>query len=170
MQRVSVQNESPLIVECRSCAHREYAEVLISPNGFFDNKKVEYRRVVVCRESEKAKVWEVRALRKLKPEFGGLPMNEAVRRIGSSRYIDLGVHSLDDAQNILERTEAQGLKARLEHPDENTIADQERYRFFEQFGAPVSVGEPGEDTIVIPFGWILIGIALILAVLVWMLL
>lgn len=47
MQRVSLQNESPLIVECQFCAHREYAEVLLSPDDFFDNKIVEYRRVVV---------------------------------------------------------------------------------------------------------------------------
>lgn len=82
MQRVSAENENPLIVECRSCGHREYAEFLISPNVFFDDKEVGFRRVVVCREGGKARADEVRALRKLNQELGSLSMSEAARRIG----------------------------------------------------------------------------------------
>jgi len=31
MLRISEENSSPLIVECRECGHREYAEIQITP-------------------------------------------------------------------------------------------------------------------------------------------
>lgn len=58
MQRVSAENENPLIVECRICVLREYAEFLISPDIFTDDKEVEFWRMVVCREGGKA-VWDI---------------------------------------------------------------------------------------------------------------
>ena len=167
MQRVSVEKESPLIMECQTCAHREYAEILISPHGFIDNEGVEYSRVVVRREGEKAKAEEVRALRKLNQELGSLPMNEAAKRIRSSQSIDLGVHRLEDAQDLLKSAEAWGLRARLELTEENSFDHHDRRRFFKPFGRPVSGGKPGEDATVIPFLWIVIGGALIIAVIVW---
>ncbi len=170
MKRVSKENMSPLIMECQTCAHREYAEIQISPKGFFGNKSVEYSRVVVRREGNKATAEEVRALRKLDQDLGSLPMGEAVKRIGSSQSIDLGVHCLEDAQDLLKKAETCGLKAMLVPPEEDSLDHQDKRRFFEPFGAPVSVGEPGEDTTVIPLGWIVIGAALILSLLVWMLL
>ena len=169
MQRVSEENESPLIMECQACAHREYAEILISPRGFIEDGRVEYMRVIVRREGKKAKAEEVRALRNLNPELGSLPMSEAAKRIGSSQSIDFGVHRREDAQDLLKRAEAWGLKVILEPPEENSSDREDRRRFFEPFRAPVSVGAPGEDTNVIPFGWVVIGVALILAVLVWVL-
>lgn len=169
MQRISAEGESPLVVECPSCSHREYAEFQISPEGFFDDVEVEYRRVVVVREGKKGRADEVRALRKLKPELGALPITEAAVRIESSRYIDLGVHPIEDARDILERAKAEGLNALLAHPDDDSMVGHVRLGFFKRFGAPVSIGKSGEDVIIIPFGWILIGIALVLAVILWLL-
>ncbi len=108
MKRVSKKNMSPLIMECQICAHREYAEIQISPNGFFDNKRMEYSRVVVRREGNKVTAEEVRALRKLDQDLGSLPMGEAAKRIGSSQSIDLGVRCLEDAQDLLKKAEALG--------------------------------------------------------------
>jgi len=171
MQRVSEENESPLIMECRDCSHREHAEVQISPDDFFDNNEPEYRRVLVYREDDKTNAKEVRGLRKLIPELGGLPMTAAIKRIEESRHIDLGFHSLDDAQELIQQVESLGLTVLVLPQDETPIDDQDNsYRLFEPFGAPVSVGEPGVDSIVIPFVWILIAAALVVALLVWLLL
>ena len=148
MERVSEENTSPLIVECQSCGHREWAEAQIPPPWPADNSDVEYRRVVVDRTGDQAQAEEIRALRKLNQELGSLPVKEAAKRIGSSKSIDLGVHRLEDAQELLKRAEAWGLKARLELPEKDS---------------------PGSKDKVMPFRWIVIGGALILAVIVWIL-
>jgi len=96
MKRVSDKNESPLILECQQCHHRELAIIQISPQGFFkDNDK---------KSSE-------------------LEENNSVKKSKS------------------------------------------KFKFFEPFGAPVSVGNPGEEQIIIPIGWILIGIFIIIILL-----
>ncbi len=169
MERVSAENTSPLIAECQHCGHRELAEVHFSPPWPPDKRSVKYTRVVVYKAEGKAEAEEIRELRKLNQELSRLPMNETAKRIGSSQSIDLGVHRLEDAQDLLKRAEAWGLKAMLELPEENSFGHQDKRRFFEPFGAPVSVGEPGEDTTVIPFVWIVIGGALILVLIVWVL-
>ena len=80
-------------------------------------------------------------------------------QIGSNLIVDLGVHSEDDTASLLKQATALGLDASLISP-EGYITDQGERRF-EPFGSPVSVGDPGEETTVIPFGWILIGVLLI---------
>jgi hypothetical protein len=170
MKRVSPANTSPLIMECKRCGHREWAEIQVPPPWGIDKKELEYKRVVVYRTEGPKKVKEIRALRKLNEELGRLPADEAAKRIGSSQSIDLGVFPLKDAQSLLKRAEAWGLKARLELPEENPLSLKEKVQqFFEPSGSPVTVGVPGEDTRVIPFGWIVIGGALILGIVVWIL-
>ncbi len=170
MERVSPANKSPLIMECQSCGLRQLAEIQVPPPWGIDKKGVEYTRVVVYRVEGPAKAKEIQALRKLNEELGRLPAEKAAKRIGAGQSIDLGVHLLEDAQDLLKRAEAWGLKARLELPKENSLSLKDKVKqLFESFGAPVTVGEPGEDTTVIPFGWIVIGGALIFAVIVWVL-
>lgn len=171
MKRVSPVDQSPLIMECQGCGHREWAEIQVPPPWPGDDRSVEYKRVVVYRAGGPAKAEEVRALRKLSAELNRLPMAEAAKRVESCQAVDLGVHPLEDAQDLLKRAEAMGLKAGLEGPDEGSIvSDDKRLRFFEPFGAPVTVGEPGEDTTIIPFGWIVMGGAVIIAVIIVLLL
>jgi len=170
MERISKENESPLIMECRTCAHREHTEIQVSPGDFFANEEVVYRRVVVCREDEQAKAAEVQALRRLIPDLGELAMSETVKRVAASKYFDLGTYPLEEAQTLLKKAEASGFKAILEDPGENTVADQEKHGFLEPCGAPVTVDEPGEETTLIPFSWILTGVALIVVVLILVLL
>ena len=146
MERVSPENTSPLIVECQSCGHQEWAEIQVPPP--WPAGDMEYRRVVFDRSGDQARAEEIRALRKLNQELGSLPVKEAAKRIGSSKSIDLGVHLLEDAQELLKRAEAWGLKARLELPEKDS---------------------PGSKDKVMPFRWIVIGGALILAVIVWIL-
>ena len=167
MARVSPENTSPLITECHDCGHREWAEVHFSPPWPPDQRAAEYARVVVYIAEGRAKAEEIQALRKLNQELGMLPMNEAAKRIRSSQSIDLGVHRLEDAQDLLKSAEAWGLRARLELTEENSFDHHDRRRFFKPFGRPVSGGKPGEDATVIPFLWIVIGGALIIAVIVW---
>jgi hypothetical protein len=170
MKRVSPANTSPLIMECKRCGHREWAEIHVPPPWGKDKKRVEYTRVVVYRAKGPAKAKEIQALRNLNEDLGRLPVDEAAKRIGASQSIDLGVFPLKDAQDLLKRAEAWGLEARLEPPEEYSLSLKEKVQqFFEPSGSPVTVGEPGEDTRAIPFGWIVIGGALILAVIVWML-
>ncbi len=137
-------------MECRQCGHRKYAEIQPSP-PWPPAESVEYR-LVVHRTKGPAKALEVQALRKISPELRSLPVHVAAERVGTSATIDLGVHSPDDAKDLLKKAEALGLNARLEHPDDYAVDQNER--FFAPFGAPVTVGEPGEGQ-VIPFVWIL---------------
>jgi len=170
MKRVSPADTSPLIMECKRCGHREWAEIQVPPPWGINKKELEYKRVVVYRTEGPAKAKEILALRKLNEELGKLPADEAAKKIASSRSIDLGVFPLKDAQDLLKRAEAWGLKARLELPEENSLGLKEKVQqLFELSGSPVTVGESGEDTKVIPFGWIVIGGALILGIIVWML-
>jgi len=164
MKQVSPPDVSPVIVECRRCHHREYAEILVPP-PWSPVEQTAYR-VIVHRTEGPAKAQEVRAFRKLSQELQSLPVHVAAEQIGSNLIVDLGMHSDEDAQALLKQATALGLDASLIGPD-GYITDQDE-RFFESFGAPVSVGEPGEETTVIPFGWILIGVLLIAAV-VWLL-
>ena len=158
MERVSPANTSPLIMECQSCGLRQWAEIQIPPPWGIDKKEVEYKRVVVYRAEGPAKAKEIQALRKLNEELGKLPADKAANKIASSQSIDLGVFPLKDAQDLLKRAEAWGLKARLELPEENSLSLKEKVQqLFEPSGSPVTVGAPGEDTRVIPFGWIVIG-------------
>jgi rRNA maturation protein Nop10 len=116
MKRISPANTSPLIMECKRCGHREWAEIQVPPPWGIDKKEMEYKRVVV------------------------------------------------------HRTEAWGLKARLELPEESSLSLKEKVQqLFEPSGSPVTVGAPGEDTRVIPFGWIFLGGVLILGIIVWIL-
>jgi len=170
MQRVSEENQSPVIMACSACAHREHAETQATPEFNFENVEIGCRRVVVCRGSKKTSAKEVRALRSLCADLASLPMTEAIKRIESSKYIDLGVYPSGDAQLLLMRAEALGLKAVLDNPDESSIADLDESNLYESSGTPVSVGAPGVDSIVIPYVWIIIFVALILAAIVWLLL
>jgi hypothetical protein len=167
MKRVSPVDTSPLIMECKKCGHREWAEIQVPPPWSGDDKGVEYKRVVVYRAEGPTQAEEIQALRKLSEELRRLPATEAAQRIGSSQAIDLGIYPVQDAHDILKRAEALGLKAGLERPEEQSkVTDDKRLRLFEPFGAPVTVGEPGEDTSVVPFGWIVIGGAVIIAVII----
>jgi hypothetical protein len=171
MQRVSPVDKSPLIMECQGCGHREWAEIQVPPPWRGDERGVEYKRVVVYRAEGPAKAEELQALRKLSEELGTLPVAEAAKTVASSQTIDLGTHPLQDAQALLKRAEALSLKAGLELPEEQSIGSQDKgLRFFEPFGAPVTVGGLGEDSKVIPFGWIGMGGAAILAVMIVLLL
>jgi DNA-directed RNA polymerase subunit M/transcription elongation factor TFIIS len=38
MQQISAKNQSPLIMQCRQCGYKEYAEIQISPQAFFGEK------------------------------------------------------------------------------------------------------------------------------------
>lgn len=162
MEQVSQKNASPFIVECLDCGHREWAEVHISTPWSPTKKGLEYKRVVVYREKGRATAKEIGALRKLNKDLGGLPMNEAAERIQSSRSIDLGVHQLHHAQGLIKRAKNLGMTAVLEGPEK-----QNEGQILGMLGAPVSVGEPGEDTRVIPFIWIAIAVVLSLAIIVW---
>jgi hypothetical protein len=164
MKQVSPPDVSPVIMECRRCHHREYAEILVPP-PWSPVEQTAYR-VIVHRTAGPAKAPEVRAFRKLSQELRSLPVHVAAEQIGSNLIVDLGMYSEDDAVALLKQATELGLDASLIGP-EDYITDQDE-RFFESFGAPVSVGEPGEETTVIPFGWILIGVTLIAAV-VWLL-
>ena len=170
MQRVSEENESPVIMECSACAHREHAEIQATPELNIDNVEIGCKRVVVCRELKKTSAKEVRALRSLCSDLASLPMIEAIKRIESSKHINLGVYPSGDAQLLLMQAEALGLKALLDNPDESSIADLDESRMYESSGAPVSVGVPGANSIVIPYVWIIIFVVLILAAIVWLLL
>ncbi|MCP4289974.1 MAG: hypothetical protein GY792_37100 [Gammaproteobacteria bacterium] len=161
MKQVSPPDSSPLIMECRRCHHREYAEILVPP-PWSSVEQTAYR-LVVHRAEGPAKAPEVRALRKLRQELRNLPVHVAAERIGASTTIDLGTHSTDVAQDLLKQAMALGLKAELVEPSVSFGEQQ----FFEPFGAPATVGEPGEGQ-VIPFIWILIG-ALLVAAIVWLL-
>ena len=97
MKRVSAPNTGPLIVECQSCGHREYAEVQVPPP------------------------WPIQ-----KKEAAPPPREE----------------------------------------DASETESKERSRC-EPHGTPVTVGNPDEDTVVIPFGWLFIGGAFILAAILW---
>lgn len=164
MKQVSPPDTSPVIMECRRCQHREYAEILV-PQPWAPVVQTEYR-LVVHRTPGPAKAPEVKAFRKLSQELRSLPVHVAAEQIGSNLIIDLGMHSDEDAQALLKQATALGLDASLIGP-EGYITDQDE-RLFEPFGSPVSVGDPGEETTVIPFGWILIG-ALLITVVVWLL-
>lgn len=170
MQRVSEENENPVIMECSSCYHREHAEIQATPEFNFENVEIGCKRVVVCRVSKKTSAKEVRALRSLSSGLASLSMTEAIKRIESSKYIDLGVYPSGDAQLLLTRAESLGLKAVLDNPDESSIADLDESSLYESSGTPVSVGAPGVNSIVIPYVWIIIFFVLILAAIVWLLL
>lgn len=116
MEQVSSENTSPLIVECQHCGHREWAEIQVPPP--WPPRDTEYVRVVVSREKGQARAREIQAFRRLNQELAGLPMGEAAERIGTSQSIDLGVHPLEEAQDLLKRAEGLGLKAVLEPPEE----------------------------------------------------
>lgn len=166
MKQVSPPDTSPLTMECQKCDHREYAEIQPSP-GWTPAEQTVYR-LLVHRTKGPAKAQEVRALRELSPELRSLPMHVAAERISSNLIVDLGMHSAEDAEALLKKARALGLDASLVGPDDYTEEQQQDGRFFEPFGASVSVGEPREENTVIPFGWILIGVLLI-AVIVWLL-
>ncbi|MFC1580267.1 hypothetical protein ACFL4N_05080 [Thermodesulfobacteriota bacterium] len=168
MERVSPENTSPLIMECRLCSHREWAEIQVSPTWAPVQRDMAYARVVVTRIESQAGAGEIQALRELNQEIAALPMDEAAKRIGSSQTIDLGTHPLDIAQKLLKRAEGLGLKARLKHPEGEPPLDGKQSTGL--LGAPVTVDEPGKAGTVIPFIWIVIGTALIIAVIVWVLL
>jgi len=127
MKRISPENTSPMIMECQSCGHQEWAEIQVPPP--WPAGDMEYRRVVVDRAGDQARAEEIRALRKLNQELGSLPMKEAAKRIGSSKSIDLGVHLLEDAQALLKRAEAFGLKARLERLEKDSPGSKDNMRY-----------------------------------------
>lgn len=166
MHQVSPPDQSPLIMECRACGHQEQAEIHIGPEGFFAGQELEYRRVLIYRQGEKATAAEVQAIRKLVPELGRLPMHEAVRRIEEGPCIDLGFHPLEEARTLVEEVAAHGLDVRLVPTEEDRDMEQNRQRFFGPFGAPVSVGEPGQDTLILPFGLLALLVVILLIVLV----
>lgn len=165
MQRVTGENQSPLIVECRLCSHREYAEINISPEHFFDCVKPERRRLMVKRKGNKTLVEEVRALRSLHKKFEEMPMNKAVMEVRQSQIIDLGEYYIDEALKLQERAESLGLMTFLISPEEEMLTPQEKQGFCDSWGTPVTVGKPGEQTTVIPFGWIVIGVFIFLIIL-----
>ena len=70
--------------------------------------------------------------------------------------------------HLLKRAEGLGLKASLEPLEEEPPLDGKQS--IRQPGAPVTTGEPGEAGTVIPFIWIVTGVALIIAAIVWVLL
>jgi hypothetical protein len=97
MKQVSKPNTSPLIMECKKCGHREYAEIQVPPPWGTDKK-------------------------------GAAPPPQ----------------------------------------EEDAIEPESKERSrCEPHGTPVTVGDPDEDTVVIPFGWLLIGGVFILAAIVW---
>ena len=165
MHQVSPANQSPLIMKCRACGHQEHAEIHIGPEGFFDEQESEFRRVLIYRQGEKTTAAETRVIRQLVPELGSLPMHEAVRRIEEGPCIDLGFHSLEEAQALVEEVAAQGVDARLIPPEENGDMEQDGQRFFGPFGAPVTVGEPGQDMLILPLGLIALIVVLLLLLL-----
>ena len=173
MEQVSAENKSPLIMECRSCNHREHAEFQVPPEDFSDRNEMVYCRVVACRTSEKASKDEIKALRILIPDLGDLPIIEATRQINQSQNFDLGFHPAEEAQRLLAKVEDMGLQGILVGPDDDDAPDSSEQSFFESFGAPVTVGDPDEEYTVIP-AWYLLAAAVLLisvaAVLVWMLL
>ncbi len=164
MRRASPPDTSPVIMECRRCHHREYAEILV-PAPWSPVEQGAYR-VIVHRNQGPAAAQEVKAFRKLSRELRSLPIDAVAEYIGSNRIVDLGVHSEEDARGLVKQAIKLGLEARLIGP-EGSVTDQDD-RLYEPFGAPVSVGEPGEETRVIPFGWLVIGVLLVAAV-VWFL-
>ena len=165
MQTVSKENASPLVVQCQACGHREYAEVQFPGPDFPPIPEVEYRHVLVYRNGEKASAAEIQALRKLNRKMAGLPMHQAVKRIGRSKCIDLGVYLLDEALVVLNNAQSQGLRVGLTSPDEPVEwGDGDEKEFF---SAPVTVGQPDEDVRIIPFPWILIGAVVVISVLIW---
>ncbi len=167
MKRISPEDSSPLVVECKKCGHQEWAEIQVPPPWSGDNKGEAESRVVVYKNAGKIEAKVAMALRKANEDLGSLPVNEAIKRIASSTVIDLGVHELEAAKDLQKRLEILGLKVRLVDPEEHVFEEAEEMEsFFESFGAPVTVGKPGEDTIVIPFGWIVLGIVLIVGVIV----
>jgi hypothetical protein len=171
MKRVSPVDTSPLIMECKKCGHREWAEIQVPPPWPGNDNGVEYKRVVVYRAEGPGKSEEIQALRKLSEELRRLPVTEAAQRIGYSQTIDLGIYPVQDAQDIIKRAEVLGLKAGLGQPEEQPIdSDDQGLRLIEPFGAPVTVGEPGEDNRVVPFGWIVIGGVVAIAVIIVLLL
>jgi len=165
MKQVSAPDTSPLIMECRRCGHREYAEIHV-PAPWSPVEQTVYR-LVVHRTKGPAKAEEVKDFRKLSPELRSLPVHMAAQRIGSNLIVDLGKHSAEEAKALFNKATELGLNASLIGLDDYT-EEQEKQRLFEPFGAPVSVGEPGEETTVIPFEWLLIGVLLI-SVIVWLL-
>ncbi len=100
-------------------------------------------------------------------DLAGLPVNEAIKKITSSAVIDLGVYEMEGAKELQKRLTIFGLKVRLVDPEEHVLEETgEKESFFESSGTSVTVGTPGEDTTVMPFGWIVLGGVLIIMVIV----
>ena len=165
MERVSKPDTSPLIMACKRCGHREWSETQIPPP--WPAKDTEYVRIVVEITDDDKKVQQIRALRQLDQQLAGLPADKAIKTLASNKTIDLGIHRLDAARQLLEKASALNLKARLAGPEEDLPDDQVGRKLIEPFGAPVSVGKPGEEAAVIPFLRIVIGVILIGAVVAW---
>lgn len=170
MERISDENASPLIVECLNCGHREYAEIHVSPPWDIDQQELKHASVVVFRPEGRITAEQIHALRELNQDLSYLPVKEAATKISSNPSIDLGTHPLKDAQDLVEKARSLGLNARLESSEENSCGKKNKETWKSNAsGMPVSVGNP-DDTTVIPFMWVFIGGALVLAVVVWVLL
>jgi len=118
----------------------------------------EHAQVVIYREEGPARVEELCALRKLDPYLARLSASKALEYIAERGVIDHGFHFKIEAQQLAERVEPLGLEVRLALSDVDSPEPERDSRLFEPFGAPVSVGEPGEDVVIIPFVWILIAL------------
>lgn len=169
MKCITDKNKSPLIMECQECKHREWAEIQIPPPWPPADMDFQYVRVVVYKKPGEIGIKDVQAFRKLSEELGSVSIAEAVKRVKSSSFVDLGVYCIEGAQKVLDMAESYGLMAELENPEKSLEKDREKYWFFKPFGAPVTVGSSGEDVTIIPFLWIIISLVILLGVIVWFL-
>lgn len=170
---ISLPDTSPVIMECPKCGHREYAEILLSPPWPPVSDKELNNRILIHRKVGPASAHELKALRQLHPDFKSLTIDDLKEMISTLKVIDMGVFYKDDAQKLIAKSQQLGLQATLEQVEiPFSISDHEdtnKTHFWENFGAPVSVGDPESDEQIIPFVWIIVILCMILLILYWFL-
>lgn len=171
MRQVSEPDQSPLTMECRYCGHREHAEIQPPPPWAGETEETEYRRVVVRREAGRPSADELRGLRFLSEDLASRPLGEVAKLVGEGTAVDLGVLPIEEAEDLAKRASGFGFDAEVQDPGQDSGVEEEKAGWgFDRrnpFGLPVTVGDPEDDSVIIPFYCLLfvaVGVLVVLTV------